>query len=395
MLHNKDTKKIWELKKDFTHRWLEVDFLHTVIKAFHFSSLIKSFSHFKKRGYSFELVFSLLISQVFMGETSVNSMVANKSNVFSFLKKDVFYRLKNNPVIDWRMILWMFSIRFLKIMEQKSDLQDKIKCLILDDSLLEKTGKSIEKISRVWDHVKHRSVLGYKLNLLGYWDGFSFIPVDFTLHREKGKNKKKPFGLSKKEFKNQFKKKRGTKLSSYERVREADKTKIQTGLKMFKRAIKKGLKVDYLLMDSWFTNNAFIEAVRAVKKQTVHLIGMYKLVKTKFEYNDKAMTYSQIRNIMGKPKRNRKTGLHYLEAKVLLAGKPVKLFFSRKGKRGKWKTFITTDTQLSFGKMLEIYQIRWTIEVFFYGKEKIMQSSNINHSHYQFINPFTLQYHFA
>jgi len=151
--------------------------------------------------------------------------------------------------------------------------------LILDDSLLEKTGKSIEKISRVWDHVKHRSVLGYKLNLLGYWDGFSFIPVDFTLHREKGKNKKKPFGLSKKEFKNQFKKRRGTKLSSYERVREADKTKIQTGLKMFKRAIKKGLKVDYLLMDSWFTNNAFIEAVRAVKKQTVHLIGCINWLK--------------------------------------------------------------------------------------------------------------------
>ncbi len=94
MLQDKDTKKIWKLKKDFTHRWLEVDFLHTIIKAFHFSTLIKSFSDFKKRGYGFELVLSALISQVFMGESSINGMVTNKRGTFSFLKKDVFYRLK-------------------------------------------------------------------------------------------------------------------------------------------------------------------------------------------------------------------------------------------------------------------------------------------------------------
>jgi len=39
-------KKDLGVKKDFTHRWLEVDFLHTKIKAFHFSALIKSFFPF-------------------------------------------------------------------------------------------------------------------------------------------------------------------------------------------------------------------------------------------------------------------------------------------------------------------------------------------------------------
>ncbi len=42
-----------------------------------------------------------------------------------------------------------------------------------------------------------------------------------------------------------------------------------------------------------------------------------------------------------------------------------------------------------------LYKDRWQIETVFYGKKKIMQSSNINHSHYQLINSFTLQYHFA
>lgn len=372
MLQIKDTKKISELKKDFTHRWLEVDFIHTTIKAFHFSSLIKSFSHFKKRGYGFDLVLSLLISQVFMGASSVNGMINDNTFNLVSIKKDVFYRLKNNSIIYWRLILWQFVIRFIKIVEQKSEQTDRVRCLILDDSLLEKTGMFIEKVSRVWDHVTRRSILGFKLNLFGYWDGFSFIPVDFSIHREKGKNDKKPFGLAKKYFKKQFKKKRSAKHDSYIRVKEADETKIQTGLKMFKRAIQKGIKADYLLMDSWFTNNAFIDAVRDVKNQTIHLIGMYKIAKTKFEYNGRSLTYSQVRNTLGKPKRNRKTGFYYLEAEVLLGGKPVKLFFSRKGKRGNWKTFITTDTQLSFIKMLEIYQIRWTIEVFFKESKQLL-----------------------
>jgi predicted nucleic acid-binding Zn finger protein len=40
-------------------------------------------------------------------------------------------------------------------------------------------------------------------------------------------------------------------------------------------------KIDYVLVDSWFTCDAFIQAVRSVKEQTIHLIGMYKIAKTK------------------------------------------------------------------------------------------------------------------
>ena len=43
---------------------------------------------------------------------------------------------------------------------------------------------------------------------------------------------------------------------------------------------------------------------------------------------------------------------------------PVTLFFSRQGTNGKWKVLLTTDTKLTFVKMIEIYSIRWTIEVF-------------------------------
>jgi len=43
----------------------------------------------------------------------------------------------------------------------------------------------------------------------------------------------------------------------------------------------------------------------------------------------------------------------------------------------------------------ELYHLRWGVEESYYVKQMIMQSSIIKYTHYQCINPFTLQYHFA
>jgi hypothetical protein len=119
---------------------------------------------------------------------------------------------------------------------------DAVKCLIVDDSNLPKTGRYIEKISRVWDHVSNRCILGYKLLAMGYWDRTSFIPLDFSLHRERGKNVEKPFGLKKKEYRKQYRKKREKGTHSWDRAREVDSTKIESAIKMFWRSYPKVLK---------------------------------------------------------------------------------------------------------------------------------------------------------
>jgi len=206
---------------------------------------------------------------------------------------------------------------------------------------------------------------------LTYWDGTSCIPVDFSVHREKGKNDSKPFGLKKKELKKQYNKKREPDSCGYKRAKEVDISKIESAVQMIKRALK-GLEVDYLLMDSWFTCWALVELVMKVKGPAVHLIGMYKTAKTKFDYEGQGLTHSQIRIRLGKSVRCRKFGFHYKEAIVEWKSKQVKLFFSRQGKHGKWKVLMTTDTNLSFIKMMKIYQIRWTIEVFFKEAKQLL-----------------------
>ena len=373
MLQSKDINKISELKNGFTHRWLEPDFIFRSLKSFSFSALCKCLNPLKLRGYSFESIFSCLICLPFLGLKTIHSMTGSILASHIEARKDAFYRLKNNPGICWRMILWLFGMKFIKlVVSQGENISGAIKCLVLDDSDLAKTGRYIEKISRIFDHVSKRYILGFKLLAMGYWDGVSFIPLDFSLHRERGSNAEKPFGLKKKEYKKQYRKKRGKGTHSWERAKEADSTKIESALKMFWRAISQGIKVDYLLMDSWFTCEAFIRAVRKVKKQTVHLIGMYKTPKTKFNYQGERLTHSQLRNKLGKAKRCRKLWLHYKEAIVDYNGVPIKMFFSQKGTNGKWRVFITTNTALSFIKMIEIYQIRWTVEVFFREAKQLL-----------------------
>jgi len=372
MLHSKDINKISELKTGFTPRWLEPDFISSSLKCFSFSNLCHIVSGVKRKGYSFEYIMTILLSMPFIDSTTVHSMLNGYLKYQIEARKDTFYRLKNNPDICWRMVLWLFAAKFKALSKKSLDQNTGLKCMIFDDTLLTKTGKGIEKISRVWDHVSQRYVLGFKLLLMGYWDGISFIPLDFSLHRERGKNKERPFGLKKKEFKKQHKTKRQRGLFSDERAKEADMSKIDCAIKMFKRAISQGFVVDYVLMDSWFTCEAFINAALAVKKHTTHLIGMYKIVKTKFLYKGELYTHKQIRNLTGKAKRCRKLGFYYTQAEVEYKGTLIHLFFSKRGKNGKWRVFLCTDTKLSFIRMIEIYQTRWTIEVFFKESKQLL-----------------------
>ena len=119
-------------------------------------------------------------------DKTVNSYLNSPTGEGSSMGKDVFYRLKNSPFICWRMLMWYFVHRFLKVTSNEKDVGDtSSRCLIFDDTTLSKTGKSIEKIGKVWDHVTNRYMLGFKLMVMMYWDGKSSIPLDFGLHREK------------------------------------------------------------------------------------------------------------------------------------------------------------------------------------------------------------------
>ena len=384
MLQDKDVKKIQELKADFTPGRVSAEDIFSRFKALKLSEGLSEFKWFKTRGYDFKMVLALLVSMVVSSDKTVNSYLNSPTGEGSTMGKDVFYRLKNSSIICWRMLMWHLVHRFLTVTSKDSDVDDtSSRYLIFDDTTLSKTGKRIEKIGKVWDHVTNSYVLGFKLLVMMYWDGKSSIPLDFSLHREKGKNQERPFGMSKKQIRKQYSCKRIKDSYTAKRVEELDTNKIQMVLRMFFTAIYRGLRVDYVLVDSWFTCDALIQAIRGVKDKEVHLIGMYKFAKTKFEYQGKSLTHAQINNMLGKARRCRSLGYQYKQAKVLYQGVEICLFFSRRGKNDKWKVLLTTDTKLTFKGLIGHYQVRWVVEVFNRESKQLLnlgrcQSSNFD-----------------
>jgi len=371
MLQNKDTHSLSELKTDFVAKGLKSDFMLGSLKCFKLSAANQCFQGLKAKGYPLNSLFACLLSLPFLGKKSVNHFVQHPLESFTVARKDCFYRMKNNSAIHWRHILWKFAKQFLKASQQANvgNLEEQNpRCLIFDDILLTKCGRRIELVSKVWDHVSNRSLLGFKIPVCLYYDGISCLPVDFSLHREKGKNKQKPYGMKKSEVRKVSSKSRQKSSQGYKRVKEAGQSKIDMALKMIRRAVGKGIAIDYVLMDSWFTCWAFIELLAQLNanlESPIRLIGMYKCSKTRFDRNSQSPTHGQLREMAGANKPCRKLGYYYRQATVEWKGQPIKLFFCKEGKRGKWKVLLTTDKSLTFIEMIKIYQTRWAIEVFF------------------------------
>ena len=329
---------------------------------FKVGSLLRSFSALKEQGYSLIVIITNLIFIRLQG-TSINGEVKTGN---STIDDNTFYRTLNDPRIDWRKMLLSFALQFTRIVKKESQIEENItRCFVVDDSLLEKSGKTIEGISRVSNHVKGGFTFGFKLLLLGYFDGKMLIPADFSLHRESRKNN---FGLKQKEGKKQFKSENPKGSPGEMRKQELDEKKTDMIVKMIKRASKRGLKASYVLMDSWFTCEEVIKSIRKIKRGTLHVVGMCKMDRRKFTIDGKELnsaTIVKMHQIRSKIKCSRKYKSQYIVVNAVYKGIPVKLFYVKYKRAKTWTLILSTDTSISFNRAMEIYQIRWTIEVLF------------------------------
>ena len=331
---------------------------------FKIARLLKPFEGIKAKGYSVStLIFILCIYRLRGLSIWAMQRIGNKSLVSG--DENSFYRLMNNERMDWRKLLMSFAKQFKALAHTNGDQTTNVKCFVLDDTDIVKTGKTIEFIGKIFNHVTRTYPLGFKMLTLGLYDGKSLIAVDFSLHREKGKSGN--YGMSKKELKAQFHKKRGKESSSNKRVKELDEKKTEVAVSMVKRAVKNGLMASYVLMDSWFTNDYMIKSIRSIKNGAIHLLGMCKMDKRKYHVNGKELNSHQIitRNERKNSKYSRKHKSRYITVVVDYKGEKVKLFYIKYHNSKNWTLLLTTDLKLKFIQAIELYQIRWTIEVLF------------------------------
>lgn len=439
--------------------------LTSVIEKFELKRFLSIFDVLKSKGIAISGLLKVLLILPFYSVATINQLMRcglNGREVEG--KKQVYYDVKNNENIDWRKLLIYCAKRYLYLIcHRKEEAEKKITALMYDDATLNKTGKKIERVSMVHDHVSGGYVLGFKLLVEGFWDGENFIPLDFSLHRERGKrqekyqrdyrkalhalkkqehllqslrkslqkkqasyrkyksryeanptntNKKlmfnsidrakelgrklkqaekemsrlraennkaynalkrfyyngKLFGLSKKEREAQFQKAVSVKSHGFKRRKESDKSKIDCMLAMLGRAVARGIIPDYVLVDSWFFCYELLAKLQRLKKGAIRLVAMAKINRQTFLLceNDKEMSAKNIlktheRNV----KRCRKLKAQYIKVPCFYKGIRLNLFYVRMGKCKTWRLLVTTDLGLSFIRLMEVYQIRWSIEVFF------------------------------
>jgi hypothetical protein len=373
MLQNKSTTIVSEIKDFFTSSEKAVHTILNILSSLTLSEKRTGLESKKNNRVKNMNKLFLLILFPFFGIK--DSWQYEHSTLYPVLQggKDMFYRLLNDSFVNWRKISYKLNRQIIAKAQssQESQGQDRnthsTRCLIVDDTDIPKAGRRIEMIGKIFSHVTGKSILGFKGLFMGYHDGKSFYTLDFSFHGEKGKNEKKPFGLTRKQLKERYSKKRAKYSHTFQRKQEYSMSKINRMIEMVKTAIDEGIRFDYLLVDSWFTCYALVKFIKT-RRIKANLIGMAKLGNTKYLFNEKKLTAKEIIDRLRKSKkvkRSRHLSCYYSEVLVHFNDVEVKLFFSKPSKKGKWSVLLTTDLNLKFEQAYKIYSTRWSIEVFF------------------------------
>ncbi len=131
--------------------------------------------------------------------------------------------------------------------------------------------------------------------------------------------------------------------------------------------MKKGIRFDYLLVDSWFTCAHLIRFITS-RHSECHLIGMIKMGKTRYRTEAGNLNAPGIINRLKKGKSvrySRRLNCYYAHMDAEYANRKIRIFFCKRGRKGAWNAFLSTDTRLGFFEAYRIYSMRWAIEVCF------------------------------
>jgi len=301
----------------------------------------------KRHGHSVRSLILAIFTLPFVGKNFFRGIAINDNLAFG---KDAAYDVLKGCRSNWRRLLLGIGIKLYSFLNRLTD-EDRESVLIVDDSPYDRSrSKSVELLSRVWDHSNGCLIKGFRMLTICWSDGVSCLPLDFSL-------------LSSADAKKWLCENRKTmdkRCCAWQRRQEAT-IKAPVNLEaMVKRILAAGVQAKYLLMDSWFTMPATVTAL----SKYIDVIGMVKKTsKIHYEYNGHRM---DLKAIYRKLKKRRGRAKILASATVTLkGGLPAKLVFVRNNRKKDWLALISTDLELPNEDIIRIYGKRWDIEVFF------------------------------
>lgn len=326
------------------------------MKTLKINSLLRNCNIRKSNGISVNQIFQMLILLTFQGKNLFRLLQSPKG--LDLPSKDTYYRFLNHYTYAWRRFLTSLALHVISVFSSLTS-ERRVKVFIIDDSLFSRArSKKVELLARVFDHTTRKMVKGFNMLTLGWSDGFSFIPLDFTMLSSA--NEKNRLENVNQEI--------DKRTHGYKRRVEATKSKPECVSDMLDRMLDAGLCADYVLMDSWFTNEPMLKALLA---KGLDVIGMVKDIKQKYLYNDKWLTLKELRTKLKASDFTDLIGSLNVETK---SGIKVQLVFVKnRNIQKEWLVVLCTDQILQAREVIKIYGIRWSIETFFKSTKSLLK----------------------
>lgn len=326
------------------------------LAAYGIISLLKRCGGSKLKGVPVENLFAYTLTNAFrIGSFYMQQKMGRIREGFS---KNTYYRFLMSPRTNWLRFTTLLSERIINNHIRPLTSENRDDCFVIDDSLYERTGyKRTELASWVFDHVSMRHKKGFRLLTLGWTDGCSFLPINFSLLASaKEKNVLGPRG----------KMDRRT-IAGKRRIMACSKA-TEVMVELLKTALAAGHKVKYVLFDSWFSNPQQILDIHALGLNVIAMVK--RSSKRTYNFEGSRMDIKQIFAAC-KKRRGRSRYLLSVPVKVGAAneehdGLDARIVCVRnRNNRKDWIAIICTDMSLSENDIIRIYGHRWDIEVFF------------------------------
>jgi SRSO17 transposase len=342
-------------------------------KSLKFNRRIVSAGFTKRSGIEITEAVFLLLLWKWLNVSSIALFSRRSLGTFTAARKDTMYDLLKREDINWREL----NLQTAKEVYSQNKLENsRIKAFVLDDSIKTRRGKKMEGVSSHFDHVTNRHVMGQQVLTLGLATEEAFLPLDSQIFVSQTKAK---------ELNRPYKDGRSVVGKRYNEATTQGKPEMAAN--MMKRAIRSGIGAEYLVADAWFGSKPMIRtalsfgvcAILRMKKGNMK----YRVATQgrKKELLDAKELYGKVVKQNWKKVRGMPWKAVSLTVELDLSEdnqkqpewKTVQLLFVRGVKEpgepevGKkdWALFLTTNPQLSMGRLLEVYSLRWGIEVYF------------------------------
>lgn len=339
-------------------------------------TLLKRCGFHKRSGVEVNPILYCLTMWVWLKSNSVSLFARDSLRTFCAAGKDVLYEAMNREDWNWRALHLRVA---RKALQQLAVPGGSATAFVLDDTIKIRSGKKMPGVSSHFDHTTNRHVMGQQVLTLGLSCAQGFVPIDSELFTGKTnvQGLQAPF-------------KDGRSIVALRHRAALNQTKPEMACAMIARAQRAGIEAQYLLADAWFgtkpmiamAEDALLTSIVRMKKNTMkYRHNLYLPDKVICKEMDLCALYQsavrgQWEKVPGQPYQSKTVvvDLNLNDPKdEVTRWIKVRLLFVRgvadsdKAQPGKhdWCVFLTTDTKLDPQKMLELYAMRWAIEVYF------------------------------